>query len=349
MLRSGRMVEKQVAAPLLAGLALLVALLGQAGRAEAYPIPPVTLWDLVEKADTIVLATVESEHRVDAGAGDRDWNDSVAQLSVAEAWKGKPDKRIGVSYPKGLLCPAPPRYEDGLTVLAFLRHDKKGAYETVGLSYGTLYPELPEVPVYRELVRRAQTAQALADASARENALVDWLVRAASAPATRWHGLYALAPAGDALHSYYDGRKQPPIKLTPEQLDSLARAFVASPVLDVSLPMMLKTLAGHADAAVDETAVAAVDTVLDWKRPPYWAAELVSLTLQRLGKTSPAIRGARKKTDLGSDPLLGGLDVDPGKMRSRWAEVRKTQPFARRTLDPPPNSGVGRTGPSTPP
>jgi hypothetical protein len=343
------MIERRAAAPVLAGLGLVVAFVGQTGRAEAYPIPPVTLWDLVEKADTIVLATVESEHPIDKGADDRSWTDTIAELSVAESWKGKPDKRIEVPYPAHLICPAPPRYENGLTVLAFLARDEKGAYQTVGFSYGTLYPELPEVPLFRELVRRAETAQALADAGARETARVDWLVRAASAPATRWHGLYALAPAADAVHSYYDGRKQRSITLTPAQLDSLARAFVASPVVDVSLPMMLKVLSGHADAAVDETAVAAVDTVLDFKRPPYWTPELVALTLQRLGKTLPGIRRVRKKTDLGSDPLLGGSDFDAPKMRSRWAEVRKAQPFARRTLDLPPNSGVGRTGPSTPP
>jgi hypothetical protein len=351
MQRSGLTMTRRGTAAALVGAAVVVAAAtGIARRAEAYPIPPVTLWELTEKADTIVLATVEAERRRDGGADDDDdWNTTTAVLSVIEAWKGKPGARIDVPYPAGLLCPAPPRYEAGLTVLAFLERGTKGRYETVGLSYGTLYPEPPEVDLFRQLVRRASTAQAAADAGARETARVEWLVRAAGPPATRWHGLYALAPQGDALHSFYDDRPRPRITLTLRQLEELSRAFVAAPVLDVSMPMMLKVLAGHADAAVDEVAVAAVDTMLELKDPPFWTADVVGLTMQRLGKAPVVGRRRGSKSHLGSDPLLGGLDFDATKLRSRWAAVRKTLSFAHRTLDLPSNSGVRRVGATTPP
>ena len=42
----------------------------------------------------------------------------------------------------------------------------------------------------------ALAAQAQGDAGVREKARIDWLVQAASIPATRWHGLYALTPKG---------------------------------------------------------------------------------------------------------------------------------------------------------
>jgi hypothetical protein len=339
-----RLVVAQVAFGILAGVA--------SGRAQAYPIPPVTLWDLVKQADTIVLATVENERSIERGRGaSHNWSDTVALLSVQEAWKGSAAGQIQVPYPRGMICPAPPRYEAGLTVLAFLTHDRKGARATVGLSYGTLYPEPGELPVFRELVRQAAAAQSIENEEDQERARVDWLVRAASEVPTRWHGLYALAPDGDALHSFYDDRKQSAPALTPEHIEQLARAFVAAPALDFTLPMMLKILDGHPNAAVDETAVAATDTVLDATHPPYWAADLVALTLRRLGKSPPPDeRRARGDQDaLDRDPLLGGLNIDAPKLRAQWSALRKQLPFARRTLDRPPNAGVHRTGATTPP
>ena len=338
-----RLVAALVAFGILAG--------GAAGRALAYPIPPVTLWDLVSQADTIVLATVENERSVDRGRDDTDWNDTVAVLSVQEAWKGKAAGRLQVPYPRGMICPAPPRYEAGLTVLAFLAHDRKGARATVGLSYGTLYPEPGELPVFRELVRQAAAAQSIKNDADRERARVDWQVRAAGEVPTRWHGLYALAPDGDALHSFYDGRNKSSPALTPAHVEQLAHAFVAAPALDFTLPMMLRILDGHPSPAVDETAVAATDTVLAANDPPYWAADLMALTLRRLGK-SPPLGPSRAQGDqdaLERDPLLGGLDIDAPKLRAQWSALRKQLPFAHRTLDPPPNAGVHRTGATTPP
>jgi hypothetical protein len=319
-------------------------------RAFAYPIAPVTLWELVEKADTIVLAVTERQDtRTSNKLDDDGWNNSVAKLSVTEAWKGHPGARIEVPYPGGMICPAPPRYEVGLPVIAFLEHDKRGRYDTVGLSYGTLYPEPNEVETYKALVKLAVAARSIEDAATRDKARVDWHVRAAIAPATRWHGIYALAPEGDALHAFYDRQPRKPMMLSADQLTALARGFVAAPVMDVTMPMMLKVLAAHRDPAVDETAVAAVDTALAWKQPPFWTVELVTLTSGRLMQKLPPIRRGKDRDELGADPLLGGLDFDVRTLRSRWAIVRKTQAFARRTLDPPPNSGVRGTGPTTPP
>jgi hypothetical protein len=122
-IKERRLVAALVAFGILAGVA--------PGRAQAYHIPPVTLWDLVKQANTIVLATVENEGSIDRGLGDTNWNDTVALLSVQEIWQGKAAGRIQVPYPRGMICPAPPRYEAGLIVLAFLTHDPKGARETV--------------------------------------------------------------------------------------------------------------------------------------------------------------------------------------------------------------------------
>src|SRR5512144_1026457 len=85
--------------------AVVVAAAGIPSPAEAYPIPPVTLWELVEKADTVVLAVVEAEKKHEPRDA-HDWSDTVASLSVVERWKGTPGARIDVPYPAGMLCPA---------------------------------------------------------------------------------------------------------------------------------------------------------------------------------------------------------------------------------------------------
>jgi hypothetical protein len=116
--------------------------------------------------------------------------------------------------------------------------------------------------------------------------------------------------------------------------------------------MMLTVLDGHPNAAVDETAVAAMDTVLDRDDPPYWAADAMALTLRRLGR-SPPPEAARPpggdQSAITRDPLLGGLHIDGPALHRRWTSERTRIPFARRTLPPQPNSGVPRTGATTPP
>ena len=93
--------------------------------AGAYPIPPVTLWHLIEQADIVVLARVvridepeeqPTENEREQAVGDGD----VAVLRVLETWKGEEPGEIRVNFSRGVICPAPPRYEVGEIVLAFL-------------------------------------------------------------------------------------------------------------------------------------------------------------------------------------------------------------------------------------
>jgi hypothetical protein len=349
MHRTGHHPLASVLGPILLLLAMATTIVASPRRAEAYPIPPVTLWELVEKADTIVVATVEAERARERNSPREDWNDTVAVLSVSERWKGNPADRIEVPYPAGLVCPAPPRYEAGLPVLTFLTHDKKGRYETVGLSYGTLYPEPGDVAAFRNAVRQALIVQATKDPDQRGSARTEWLVSVAAAPATRWHGLYELASDGDALHAFYDDRVRKTTPLSAAQKETLATAFASTRVLDASLPMMLKLLSGHPSTAVDQTAVAAVDTLLDLARPPYWAAELTSAAIQRLGGAPGPVRAGKRRGDLTADPLLGGLEFDAKTLRRRWTALRKTLPYPKQTLDLPSNAGVPRVGAATPP
>jgi hypothetical protein len=290
---------------LAAGLAVVV----PAG-AHAYPIPPVPLWGLVEQSETIVVAKVVKVEEPRGKGKDDDMSLAVATLRVLETWKGPAQGEIEVKFPAGLICPAPPRYFEGEDVVAFLAGEDGGWGPTVGLSYGTLYPDgREELNDLREMVRRAVALQARR--SVQEVDRADWLVEAAIRPGTRWHGLYELEPAGDELHSYYDPeRPRKGTWLSPAQREKIAHAFASRPWNDSTLPIVLRLLARHADPKVDAAAASAIEGVLGEKELPYWAATAVALVLQRYGDRQAAKKIERLQK--------GCCDYDEKGLRTLW-------------------------------
>src|SRR5262245_38473549 len=88
-------------------------LLTSASASFAYPISPVTLWELVEQADLIVVARVVSVWELEVDEEKPSWYSSMAHLAVVETWKGERVTDLAVHYPGNLLCPAPPVYAMG--------------------------------------------------------------------------------------------------------------------------------------------------------------------------------------------------------------------------------------------
>ena len=115
----------------------------------AYPISPVTLWGLTSEATLVVLADIPAvtEATETGGTALRDAPSStrrggagaIAHLRVREAWKGAASGTIEVAFDPNYICPAPPVYVAGKTVVAFLTADGD-LWRTVALSYGTHYP-----------------------------------------------------------------------------------------------------------------------------------------------------------------------------------------------------------------
>jgi hypothetical protein len=340
-----------------------------------YPIAPRTLWDLAAEAERVVLArVVVVSHGFALLVAFEDMETSVAQLRVLETWKGVTTRTVSVDFTPGFVCPAPDRYLEGETVLAFLESGESrtrgitdaqarkklakkwsGRWFTVALSYGTLYPDPEAVPAMRQLVAEAlrlQSQGAVSDADRRQ-----WLVRAAAEPATRWHGLYGLSRQSDAMHSFYDRREAPldlVSSLTSVERWTLARAFCADPLLDQTVPMMLRVLAGHRDRAVDFTALAAIETALGDEPVPFWVHEAVPLVAARFGPGAPAERSTPAKMDgpdgdFTDDPLFRRMDRDDGDLRRLWAEarVRLGLPIAPRL--PRSTQRVRAVGGDTPP
>jgi len=327
--------------------------LGLAAPAGAYPIPPSTLWELTEEADLVVLATVVRTEPGQESEKDPFTRD-VAVLQVKEVWKGKVGAEVRVSYSSGMICPAPPRFEPLLDVVAFLERTRDGkSYHVGSLSYGTLYPEFRDLPAFRSLVKEAMALQASADKSAAARNRTEWLVKAVEEPATRWHGLYELDSSSDGMHAFYDNRQRTGrADLTPEQRQRILKAFAERPRLDGNLVTMLSLIGSRPSAEVYQTAVAAIDTLLEEKAPPYWTFQLVALTRARLGMSpppAPAKPAKKKQVSFEDDPIFATRAPDFTALRKEWQQVRKTLAFPPRRLALPAQTTVRGVGAETPP
>jgi len=265
---------------------------------------------------------------------------SVAHLRVREVWKGEAPAAIRVAFDPNYLCPAPPRYVAGKTVVAFLI-DADEVWETVALSYGTHYPAPGETGDYRDRVREATALQSRSRLPDSER--LDWLVRAASRRATRWDGLYELMPQGDSLHSSYDqeiDQRAGSAQLTETQYQKLAMAFVERPSVDRTLPMFLSLFEGRPHHALDRAAMAALEGVLLRDRPPWWIGEAMDLLLRRLGDAAPETRLA---------PL--GETYDDKEMRTVreiWARAKVDLGLPEIPAIPGTPPEVGGVGSNTP-
>lgn len=306
--------------------ALVLTLALASAPARAFPIQPQPLWKLVEKSDLVVVAEVLEVRRIPVrnAAGEGGGATAVAVLRILETWKGNENGTLEVPYLADLLCPAPPVYREGEDVLAFLEWTRVGpgqeGWSTVGLSWGTLYLDRAELADYREMVRRAvavQTRKPMPDA-----VQVDWLAEAASRPATRWHGLYPLVPESDEVHYAYDrGGENVALGrfLEPAHLERIARGFVASPPVDVTLPMALAVLAGYRSREVDEAAVSALEGLFGQRALPYWTLDALRGALRRFEGDQAEQRLAR----LESTYHDSGFRIDEDEARAVWATARR--------------------------
>ncbi len=248
--------------------------------ALAYPISPEPLWPLTAEAELIVVAEVSAVE--DLPRNEDSWVSAVARLRVIETLKGQRVESMRVPHAANLVCPAPPRYAVGETVVAFLRREDEG-WRTVSLSYGTLYPRGAELEDMITMVRAAaKIQQTVSRTEELETAKREWLVQAAALPGTRWHGLYELAPRSDSVRSAYDHSRRP-AKLVIESRHQalLAEAFVRTPKIDTTFSMMLGVLRGVEDSRVDQLALEVLEQLLALEQPPWWIRDLLWAVLYK--------------------------------------------------------------------
>lgn len=300
--------------------ALFVVLVLLAPAARSSPLSPLTLWDLVERSELIVLADVEAVARRGPGTADGDWYSHQARVRVVERWKGQGPAQLTVAFPGNLACPAPPVFEAGRRVLAFLTQEREETV-SVGLASGTRYPTPEQVNAYRVAVSEAVGLQD--PGRSRPPSIADrraWQLRRVAQPATRADGLSGLRMSGTAL--------------TEEERQVLARAFVEDPPVDEALRTMLRALQSSPDAAVTGAAVSAFDAVLRSPRVPSWSEEVLDLVRVRLGGDGPPkapvdpLQTFAVVSTARTEPRPG---ITQEQIRAEWLELKQ-----RFRLDPRP-------------
>lgn len=290
----------------------------------AYPIPPAPLWRLVHDADVIVVATVVSvdapppaDPRAASEDDDLDISGySIARLHVTERWKGEIAADIAVPFEPNMACPAPPRYDPGATVLAFLsRDDRHGTWQTVHLSYGTVYPSPQDLLIYAARVREAAALQSKKSLDRVDR--MEWLVRCTEDRATRWDGLYELIGAPKP-RAYEDGELRiPPAELlTDEQRARIATGFIRGPRLDGTVSLLVNVLGSYRDDRFDRAAIAAIDRELQADEPDVVLLhQAIPAILTRMGDEKAEAR----MSALGEN---WRAESHVGSMRKMWVEAK---------------------------
>lgn len=137
---------------------------------------------------------------------DNPWGSMIAQIAVLEKMQGSISAdTIEVIFNNHIVCPAPPRYTANKHVLAFINSDKEGRYYTHALQYGAKTLTLPDIAIYKARILEIQAIIQLNDKVERYTQTVEWLVKCAEQPATRWEGSFELGMQS-SLMVYYDKR-----------------------------------------------------------------------------------------------------------------------------------------------
>lgn len=281
-------------------------------RAGASSIPPKPLWDLITESERIVVARVERIEKEPKG--------DFAVLRVIEAWKGPFSDTIRVDLQREMLWA--PRYLEEREALAFLRRPRwRGSvgdvWETVGYSYGVIYPEVEERQGLFDLVQRIPIETFPLGPEFEK----DWHVEAAIRRSTRWHGLDGLLPHVNEVNRFGvpSGRADLFRLLSREDQQRIAHGFLTDPSDDATFPMTLEVLHGFKSAEIDTIAVALVEGLLLGSRPP-WTAQSIETVLKRFGNSESLGRLWFPNEPEQVFALLSKGHYD-GRLREFWASA----------------------------
>ncbi len=164
--------------------------------------PPQPLRMLYTQSDLIVVARI-GESAV-AGKNDH-WELLKTELLVSSTHKGKANGSViqlyHWSYSQDRKLAG--KYKQDDTLLLFLKERKDtGGYHVNDLSYGVKHLSDDDLKVY--LDRISELATILEQDKPSHEEIVEWLVRCAEEPATRWEGAYEFALSTYALNSIDD-------------------------------------------------------------------------------------------------------------------------------------------------
>ncbi|MEM7575319.1 MAG: hypothetical protein AAF433_20595 [Bacteroidota bacterium] len=159
-----------------------------------YPIPPCPLRVLLETSDIVAVGQVAQLEWVEDSDS---YEDSRAILKVSEVLQGQLQKsEIAIYYSRNLICPAPPYFELGATVLVFVNPiEEYAGYYTQALAYGVKTLEEEVLKAYKQQIvsYQAQRGQLQRE---RQEALANWLTACLTNPHTRYEALLDISAIG---------------------------------------------------------------------------------------------------------------------------------------------------------
>jgi hypothetical protein len=182
---------------------------------------------LVEESQCILSGYVVKLYPQNQG---NPWGSTIAQIAVLEKLQGSiAADTIEVIFNSNIVCPTPPRYTANTHVLAFFNRDKEGHYYTHALSYGVKTLTLSDIAIYKARILEMQQIAQLKNKTERYTQTVEWLVKCAEQPATRWEGGFELSLQSDFM-VYYDKRYQDGFRkgLNEAQRERLKTALLAT-------------------------------------------------------------------------------------------------------------------------
>jgi len=197
-----------------------------------YPISPCPLRKLVQESNAIIIGDVinVSEQIIKKKKKNIHYPSySVARIVIRETLQGAIKKdTIEILFEPNMSCPAPPRFYEKTTVLAFLDFDK-GNYRTHALSYGAKTLDTMEVRIYKTRIKEIKDILKIGNLTDKQDATIEWLVKCAENPITRWEGVFELSPESDFM-SFYSQDSTPQLKdyLNAEQKERLKKALQSS-------------------------------------------------------------------------------------------------------------------------
>jgi hypothetical protein len=203
-----------------------LALIVSAFQLQAYPISPRPLRQLVLESEFIIIGYVTGIKKNRSNDNTFD-NDAFAVLKVNQILKGEvPDEVIEIAFSPNMICPAPPHYVAGTTVIVFLTKHKK-VFHTTALSYGMRIVGWQDIEVYKNRIAEIQAIQKMEEGLDKFMQTVEWLVKCAENKSTRWDGSYELSPESDFM-SYYSRTQFEPFSsmLSQEQKSRLKKALL---------------------------------------------------------------------------------------------------------------------------
>lgn len=177
---------------------------------NSYPISPRPLRKLVMESDAIIVGDVikvyKNEPKIESKKRRKKSNYSssysIARIVIRETLQGQVNNdTIEITFEPNMICPAPPMYFENSKVLVFL-DNKNGKYDTHALSYGSKTLDTIGIKVYKDRIQEIQSIIKIEDSAVKQNHTIEWLVKCAENPITRWEGVFELSPESNFMSMY---------------------------------------------------------------------------------------------------------------------------------------------------